>query len=232
MKIVRLTNKNHKKIAKLVKKGLKKDQLVVIPSDTVYVLAASAQSNKAVQSIYKFKGRNFGKGVSIFLNKISLIKNYALFDQNQEQIIKTLLPGAFTIVLKSKAKTSRLLESNDKSLGIRVVDNKFIKTLTKVCKFPITATSANISGKGPHYSIQALIKTIPKNKKSLISLIVHAGKLPKKPPSTVVRLVKDGIVILRKGSLEPKLILRKQTKNETETKKLAQKSTNSIYQKY
>jgi len=228
MKIVRLNSQNRDKIAKLAQQELKKGHLLVIPSDTVYVLAANAKNDQAVKKIYQFKGRKFGKGISIFLNKINLIKSYAQFNKDQERIIKTLLPGAFTVILKSKGKTSRFLEPNDQTLGIRVVDHPFIRQLTKQCPFPITATSANISSRGPHYSIEAFIKTIPENKKSLISLIIDAGKLPKRPPSTVVRLVKSDIEILRKGSLEPKLILKRQTKSEAETKRLAQQ----IYQQY
>lgn len=228
MKIVKLEKEKISKIAILVKKTLKKGGLAVIPSDTAYGLAVNAKMPKAVEKIFNFKGRRFGKGVSVFLNKIEEIKKYADLPKDKEELVKTLLPGPFTIVLKSKGKVAAKIEPTDKTVGIRIIDQPLIKKLTKNCPFAITATSANISGKGPHYSIEAFLKTLSNKKKSQIDLIIDAGPLTRKPTSTVIRLVSDQIKILRKGILNPKLTAKFTTKKASQTREVAKK----IYQKH
>jgi L-threonylcarbamoyladenylate synthase len=228
MKIIKLEKTNLKKTASLAKEVLDQDGLVIIPTDTVYVLAAKATSSKAAQKILDFKGRWEGKGISVFLNNLSKVKDYVECSQDQERILETILPGFFTVVLKSKKKVAPEIEPGDDTVGIRIIDESFVKALTKICDYPVTATSANITGKGPHYSIDSFLKTLSEKKKKEISLIIDAGQLPRRKPSTVFRLVKDQIEIIREGSLNPKLVLKEKTDSEAKTKKLAQK----IYQQF
>jgi len=228
MKIIKLKKDNFQKAINLAKKTLDNNGLVVIPSDTVYVLAGKATSSKVAKKILDFKGRRFSKGISIFLKSINEIGDYAHFDKNQARIIKTLLPGFFTVVLKSKGKIVRELEPGDNTIGIRVIDHQFVNQLLAAIGFPITATSANTAGRGPHYSIFSFLRTLSGKKKAMLGLVIEAGKLPRFSPSTVVRLAKEEIKILRKGILNPKLILTQRTRTEAATKKLAQK----IYQEF
>ena len=228
MKNIRLTKKNIPQTALEAKKVLNRNGLVIIPTDTVYVTAVKATSSQAVKKIYEFKGRKFGKGISVFLNNKKEIKKYAKFSPKQEQIFKALLPGPFTLVLQSKGKTAPEIEPEDQTIGIRVITQPFIQELTKICPYPVTATSANISGKGPHYSISAFLKTLSKRKKEMIDLIIDAGQLEKKSTSTVVRLVKDKIEYLRKGTLQPKILEEFKSNTPEETQQIAQQ----IYKKY
>lgn len=222
MKTVKLNKSNIKFVAKEAMRILANDGIVIIPTDTVYVLAANAKSSKAVKKIIAFKGRSYGKGISVFLPSISKIDKYATYNETQGKIIKTLLPGKFTIVLDSKHKTAKEIEALDGTVGIRIIDHYFVNELTKECSFPVTATSANVSGKGPHYSIQSFLQTLPGKKMSMIDLIVDIGQLPKTPTSTVCRLIKDKIEILRKGIINPKFISKYTSASENETKKIAQ----------
>jgi len=221
MKIIKLKENNFKKAIDLVKKTLGDDGLVVVPSDTVYVLASKATSSPAVKKILNFKGRRPDRGISFFLNNFSQIKDYARYSSSQKEILKILLPGFFTVILTSTGKTAPEIEPGDGTVGVRVVNNDFINKLTKAVDFPITATSANISGKGPHFSINSFLNTLSEKKKKMLDLVIDAGQLPKRQPSTVVRLIEDKIEILRKGMVNPRLVLTKKTKPEAETRKLA-----------
>ncbi|MFC1727177.1 L-threonylcarbamoyladenylate synthase [Patescibacteria group bacterium] len=223
MKIIKLSKDNFNKTVDLVKVTLENNGLVVLPSDTAYGLAANACSAKAVQRIYDFKGRQFGKGLSIFLNNFSEIGQYTIYSHHQEVTIKTLLPGPFTVILESRGLVSPQVEPGDKTLGIRIIDHQLIKAVTQSVAFPITATSANLAGKGPHFSIDSFLKTLSVKKKKEIDLIVDAGQLPRRPTSTLVRLVDDKIKVLRQGILNLELLLEKETQSESETKEIAQK---------
>lgn len=228
MRIVKLTENNDSKAIKEAQKVLEKGGLVVIPSDTAYGLAANAKSKKAIEKIFDFKGRKFGKAISIFLKDVKTIGEYARLDKRRESVVKSLLPGPFTLILKSKNKVAPGVEATDNTIGIRVIKQKFVNSLLERLDFPITATSANLSGKGPHYSISSFLKTLSSKKKERIDLIVDAGKLTKKPTSTVLRLVEDEMEILRPGLLNPQVIKEYESKSEKETMRIAQQ----IYDKY
>jgi len=223
MKIIKLKKDNVNQIIKEAKKILEKDGLVVFPFDTVYGLMANALSDKAVEKIYQFKGRRFGKGISIAVKNKKEIEKFAFLNEKQRELINTLLPGPFTIVLKSKHKASRLLEPEDGTIGIRIPRYPLLQKLTKNLPFPVTATSANLSGKGPHHQIEAFLKTLSASKKLLLDLIVDAGKLPSRSPSTVIRLVDNQIDILRQGTFNPRFVKSYFSSSPEETRAIAQK---------
>ncbi|MBP9818280.1 tRNA (adenosine(37)-N6)-threonylcarbamoyltransferase complex ATPase subunit type 1 TsaE, partial [Candidatus Shapirobacteria bacterium] len=86
---------------------------------------------------------------------------------------------------------------------------------------PVTATSANLSGRTPNYTVN-FVKKISQKKQDMIDLIVDAGKLHRNKPSTVVDATESEIKILRRGDL---LIGKSQTlnsKSEKETEKIAE----------
>jgi Putative translation factor (SUA5) len=141
------------------------------------------------------------------------------------------LPGPFTVILKSKRKVCPLLESEKKTLGIRIPDYQTVNSLVKKFKRPITATSANLSGKSPHYSIESLLKQLPRSKKNLIDLIVDGGKLPRNKPSTVIDLVGENIKIVRQGDIVFSQFNKYISKSPSETKKTAAFVLNKILKK-
>jgi tRNA threonylcarbamoyl adenosine modification protein YjeE len=87
---------------------------------------------------------------------------------------------------------------------------------------PITATSANLSGRTSNYSVSTFLRPLSQKKKNLISLIIDAGKLPKNKPSTVIDAIGSEIKILRRGDLvtgSPETLI---SKSEIETGKIAE----------
>ena len=201
MNIVKLSSYSKDQILEKVLEVLGKEGLVVFPSDTVYGFLADATSKKAVEKLIEFKNRPIGKPISVFLSNFEMLKSYVKVSSSQEKIIKNLLPGPFTLVLESKGKVVDLLESERKTLGVRIPDFPLICKLVKKFGRPVTATSANISGKGPHWSIDSFLNTLSQRRKSLLDLVIDAGKLPFRKPSTVVDLTGDKLEILRKGEI-------------------------------
>lgn len=193
--------KNNYETIKEVIGVLKKSGLVISPSDTVYGVLVDATNESAVKKLIEFKSRPPGKPISIFVSDLEMLKNNVIVDSKQLSILKELLPGPFTVILPSKHKISPLLESEKRTLGVRIPDYSFIADLVKVFKRPITATSANLSGESPHYSVDTLLKGIPKSKKKLIDLIINGGKLPRNKPSAIIDLSTPKIRILRQGDI-------------------------------
>lgn len=180
---------------------LRQGGLVVAPSDTVYGLLVDAKNEQAVRKLLAFKNRPIGKPISIFLQNLSNVTTYAELNTKQIELLKQFIPGPFTVVLPSKHIISPLLESERGTVGVRVIEYTVIQNIVSQFDSAVTATSANISGKKPHHSLDAFLATLSEKKKDLIDLVLDAGTLPRNKPSTVVDLSGSDIKVLRKGDI-------------------------------
>jgi len=198
MKILKINAKN---VFMEVTKTLKKGGLVIFPSDTVYGALVDATNNDAVKKLIAFKNRPPGKAISVFVRDFRMLEEYVCLNHKQKSVLQQILPGCFTIILKSKHKTSKLLEAENGSLGIRIPNYQPVNNLLNLFGKPVTATSANLAGQSPCYSIKSLLNSLSKTKEKLIDLVVDAGELPRNKPSTIIDLGKDKVEIIRQGDI-------------------------------
>src|SRR3989344_4120767 len=230
MKTIKLSSNNTDQVINDTITVLKSNGLVIFPSDTVYGLLCDAESGEAVQKLISFKNRPPGKAISVFCDFKSINKLVKINNQ-QQKIIKEILPGPFTVILPSKHQVNKLLESEKGTLGIRIPMYQLINRLIQEFGKPVTATSANSAGRPANYSIETLLKELTNKQKELIDLIVDAGVLPRNKPSTVVDLSQSDVKILRQGDLDfsnkSKIFL---SKSAEETKNIAKKILEEIRQ--
>ncbi|OGK52566.1 hypothetical protein A2970_00710 [Candidatus Roizmanbacteria bacterium RIFCSPLOWO2_01_FULL_44_13] len=229
MNIIQLTIKNSEEIIAETIKVLKSGGLVIFPSDTVYGALVDATSRAAVEKLIAFKNRPPGKPISIFIPGFKSIFLQAKVDKKQESILKTILPGPFTVILDSRHKINLLLESEKGSLGIRIPNYQPITKLMEKFGRPVTATSANQSGRSPHYSVETLLNDLSIKRKNLIDLVVDAGKLPRNKPSTVVDLTESKIKVLRRGDVGLVETKKLVSKSPEETKAIAKKTLKNYF---
>ena len=202
--------------------------LVIFPSDTVYILAVDATNQKAVDKLLAFKNRWTGKAISVAVTDKKMAEEYVALSDNAKSIYANLLPGPFTIVSEGKHKVAKGIEAENGTLGIRIPDNKWINDLVQMVGKPVTATSANLSGRTPNYSVESFVKPLSKKKLAMIDLIVDAGKLPRNKPSTVIDATNPEIKILRRGDLITGNSQTLISKSEKETEKIAKYLFNKI----
>lgn len=200
MKIIKIGSNNVNSIINKTIKTLKSGGLVVFPSDTVYGLLCDATNETAVKKLIQFKNRPVGKPISVFCS-FDFIDKLVIIGKQQSTVLKQILPGPFTIILPSKHIVNKLLESETGTLGIRIPMYQYIEVLVNKFNKPITATSANLAGRSPHYSTESLLKEISKKQKRLIDLVIDIGQLTRNKPSTVIDLSQAGVKILRQGDL-------------------------------
>jgi L-threonylcarbamoyladenylate synthase len=220
METIKLTDSYDKAIEKaafVIRKG----GLVIFPSDTVYILAVDPANKSAVVKLLGFKNRWAGKAISVAVLDKNMALKYVNLSDNAEDIYANLLPGPFTIVSEGRHKVAKGIEAENGTLGIRIPDNKYIHDLVKLLGIPVTATSANLSGRTPNYSIESFLKPLSKKKMEMIDLIIDAGKLPKNKPSTVIDATNPEIKILRRGDLITGNSQTLVSKSEKETEKVA-----------
>lgn len=200
MKILKVNpNRPQKKVIEEAVKVLKLGGSLVYPSDTCYALGVDMTNEIAVKKIYKIKGRNFNKPVSVIVRNISQIKKLADIDDKKLKLLKKYYPGPVTFLLLNT--NFKIFEFN--SVGFRIPDYKLIKMISEKVDFPYASTSANISGMEACYSIDELLKQFDKQKYHP-DLVLDGGVLPKNLPSTVVDIVNWPPKIIRQGELKIK----------------------------
>ncbi len=201
MKVIKLNTNNKNLIINKAIDALNQDGLIIYPTETCYGLGADATNPKAVQKVFKFKGFRQNKPISIAVSGIKMAEKYAEINQTAKNIYQNLLPGPVTVVSKSKGKVAKILEAKTKTIGVRVPDHQLVLDLLKKFEQPITATSANVSGGKTPYTISDILSDLSDKKKELLGLVIDAGKLPKRPPSSVVDTTLNEITVLRQGEI-------------------------------
>ena len=195
MKIIKIdgTNPNYDKI-RIARMAMKKGSIIIYPTDTVYGIGANVFDEKAILKVFSIKKRPLNKPLSVCISKIEDIKHVAHMDAEAETIIRNILPGPFTIILKKNDNISSLLTAGSDKIGIRIPDNSICKDLSK--EFPITSTSANLSG----YDIPESADGVLEQLGSSIDIIMDAGICKHGIPSTVIDMTVYPPKVLREGS--------------------------------
>ncbi len=205
MRVLKLSPENLQKIVHYLGEEVKKGKVVVAPTDTVYGLIADATNEKAIAKIFKIKKRQSDKPLPVFVRDIKMAKRVALIDKKQTKILKKMWPGKITVVLVRK-KTSflpNILFAKKKTIGLRRPDHKLINLLLNILNTPLIGTSANLSGGPEPIKIKEIVDQFKKQKVKP-DIIIDAGDLKIKKPSTVVDLTRKEIKIIREGAIPEK----------------------------
>lgn len=180
----------------MIKDKLLKGELVVLPTDTLYGIHATALNPKVVEKLYQLRNRKPDKP---FIILISSIKQLSLFEIKPNTLIKNILnkywPGKVSIVLPCITKKFEYLHRGTKTLAFRMPDKKELLELINETG-PLISTSVNPEGLPP-------AKTIIEAKKYFgdqIELYVDQGTLDS-PPSTLISINENGITVLRQGEI-------------------------------
>lgn len=196
MEVLKISLKNSEELLKKVIKSIKEGKIIVFPTDTLYGLIADAENEKAVRKIFKIKKREKEKPIPIFVKNMKMAKRLAYIDKNQTEFLKNVWPGKITVILKTKNILPEILFKKRKNIGLRIPNYKLVNILLKKLNRPLTGTSANISGKPASGNLKKVLSQF-KNEKYQPDLIIDAGNLPKRKPSTVLDLTSFPPKVLR-----------------------------------
>jgi tRNA threonylcarbamoyl adenosine modification protein (Sua5/YciO/YrdC/YwlC family) len=173
---------------------LKEGGVVAYPTDTTYGIGCSIFSKKGIERIYLIKQRDRKKPFSFICTDISEIARYAKVSNYQFKQLRRLLPGPYTFVLEAASVVPDLLLTKQRTVGIRIPDNKICLAIVKELGAPIVTTSANLSGEDPIGNPWLVDADLGKQ----LDLVVDGGDLTA-DVSSVVSLIGDVPVVLRKG---------------------------------
>lgn len=179
---------------KIARMALKKGSIIIYPTDTVYGIGANVFDEEAILKVFSIKKRPLNKPLSICISRIEDIKQVAKIDSKIETIIRNILPGPFTIILKKNDNISSLLTAGSDKIGIRIPDNSVCMDLSR--DFPITSTSANLSG----YDIPESADEVLNQLGSSVDIMMDAGICKHGIPSTVIDMTVYPPKVLREGA--------------------------------
>jgi len=188
-------------IIKQITGSLKKGQIVVLPTDTIYGLSCLADKIGAIKRIYKLKGREAKKPLIVLVSSLAMAKKYALVSPWQEKFLKTIwLTGTrpTTVILKQRNLLPRELTGNSSGLALRLPKDKFLIKILKAVKKPLVSTSLNLSGQRNLISLKRLDDYFSLNQEHP-DLIIDGGAGRRRRPSRLIDLREEGHpIVLRK----------------------------------
>lgn len=185
------------------KRLLELGELVAIPTETVYGLAANAFSDEAIQKIYDLKNRPATNPLIVHIADATGLDLVAKnIPEIAYQLAREFWPGPLTLVLNKQDHISSKVTAEKNTVGVRVPDHPLTQNLLRSLDFPLVAPSANRSN---HIS-----PTHPDHVKISFGdrapFILDGGRTSKGIESTIIGFNADNPVIYRHGSISQEQI--------------------------
>ena len=134
---------------KKAKKNVEGNNIIGLPTETVYGLAGNAYSDKSVKKIFNLKRRPAINPLIVHFKNLTNLKKDAICNDSFIKLYKVLCPGPITFILKknTKSKISKIATAGKQTIAVRIPKHKTARKLLKMLNFPLAAPSANISSK-------------------------------------------------------------------------------------
>jgi L-threonylcarbamoyladenylate synthase len=179
-------------------KVLRNGGIVAYPTESFYALGVAAVDETAVHRLFGLKKRPLDKAMPVIVGDKTMLRSVVKsIPARSMNLMDTFWPGALTLVFDARDYLPRLLIGRNNKIAVRIPGLSFALSLAGTADFPITATSANISGSTPARHPDEIVSSLKKN----VDLIINAGGLPGGKPSTIVDVTVDPPILLREGKV-------------------------------
>jgi len=177
---------------------LRSGAIAVYPTDTTYGMGCDIYNKRSIDRIYFLKGLNKKHRLSFLCSDLSQVARYAVVEDRNYRILRHHVPGPYTFVLPATREVPRILQSKTRTVGIRIPSSPVANALIAGLGHPIITTTVGrvIDAQASHTNDPDEIARI--FGKSL-EVLLDGGPLYGEP-SSVIDLIGDEPVILRKGS--------------------------------
>lgn len=179
---------------------IKKGEVVGMPTETVYGLAANALSESSVAKIFEAKGRPADNPLIVHIASFEDIEKFSLVSE-VPKVAKVLAehfwPGALTIIMPKGENVPKITTGGLDTVAVRLPANACARELIKAAGVPLAAPSANISGSPSPTSAQHVMNDM----QGKIPAVIDGGECSVGVESTVISLKDNGAVILRPGGV-------------------------------
>lgn len=206
---------------KLAATALRQGRAAAVPTGTSYALAVDALQGHALQRLRRLKGRPAEKSFSVFLDESAWDEFLRLTDR-ERAALRALAGRPLTLLIEPTPDLTHL--ARDGLVALRVIDHPLMAALAAALPRPLTATSANRSGEPPCFTpacVRAafsnplpddyLGEDEPRGTSGTtydlsLATILDGGELSKNPPTTIAKINRGTVTIIRQGTLPKEVI--------------------------
>lgn len=177
---------------------LRSDQVVGMPTETVYGLAGNAYSSVAVNKIFEAKGRPTDNPLIVHISEFHEIYDLVEYvPDTAKKLAEAFWPGPLTIILPKSEKVPYCTTGNLDTVAVRCPSHPIARKLIKLSGLPVAAPSANLSGKPSPTKAQHVFEDL----NGRIPLIIDGGDCEEGVESTVITLATEIPRLLRPGNV-------------------------------
>lgn len=180
--------------ARLIKAG----EVVGIPTETVYGLAANALDGEAVKKIYAAKGRPSDNPLIVHISDISEL--YPLVKEVPEKVklmAERFWPGPLTMIMKKSDLIPSVTSGGLETVAVRMPKSEYARKIIKACDLPLAAPSANLSGSPSPTNAKYVLDDMD----GRVPLIIDGGSCEIGVESTVITFASEKPMLLRPGGV-------------------------------
>jgi L-threonylcarbamoyladenylate synthase len=168
------------------------------PTETIYGLGAKYDDEPAVKRLYDLKNRPREKTIPLLVGSVEQLSVLAEYvNDTAADLISRFWPGPLTLILRARDGLSSYITS-DGRVAVRIPGESFALQLVRSAGFPITATSANISGRPPARNAGMVASYFSAG----LDLIIDGGESQTALPSTIVDVTEETAIVLREGAIK------------------------------
>ena len=175
-------------------------EVLGMPTDTFYGLAADPFNLRAVERVYEIKSRSRHKPLSLLIESVDQAEEMAQpLPEEFYELARRFWPGPLTIIVRASSRLPLKVTANTGNVALRVPSSKIPLAVVQAAQIPITATSANLSGALECTTAEAVRDQL----QNRIAIIVDGGTSPREVASTIVDLTDEEARwrILREGAI-------------------------------
>jgi tRNA threonylcarbamoyl adenosine modification protein (Sua5/YciO/YrdC/YwlC family) len=186
-------NPQHRLIRKVVE-IVEGGGVIGYPTDTIYGIGCDLFNPEAIRKVHRLKKLDGKKPLSFICSDLKDISRYAYVSNYAYKMMKRLLPGAYTFVLKATKLVPKIAMTKQNTVGIRIPDNKICLALVKELGHPIISTSVDKPDEGLYNDPAEIEERFGKQ----LDLVIDGGVIVAEH-SSIVDLIDDIPKVIRKG---------------------------------
>jgi tRNA threonylcarbamoyl adenosine modification protein (Sua5/YciO/YrdC/YwlC family) len=193
--VISINPKNpQKRLIERVVAVLREGGLIGYPTDTIYGIGCDLFNKEAIERVYRLKKHNRTKPLSFICSDLNDISQYALVSNYAYKTMRRFLPGPYTFVLEATKLVPKIAVTRQKTVGIRVPDNRICLSIVQSLGHPIISTSVY----KPNEELYSDPIDIEEKFGKQLDLVIDGGIIVAEH-SSVIDLTKEEPRILRRG---------------------------------
>ncbi|MCT4581656.1 MAG: L-threonylcarbamoyladenylate synthase [Flavobacteriales bacterium] len=177
---------------------LKKGEVIVVPTDTVYSFACDLNNKKALEKMARLKELKLNKAnFSLICHDLSSLSDYTKpLDRSTYKILNKAFPGPYTFILDASNLVPKLFGNKKKEVGIRIPDNDITRTIANTLGNPLAVTSVHDDDEIVDYTTDP--QAIEERFEKQVAAVIDAG-YGNNVPSTIINCCNGNIEVIREG---------------------------------